>query len=188
MKRFSAKNGLDAAVLLILVSCAHGGSERSSGNSTETLGLRLNGNFQTSESTGDAVELKSSSGEFLRIKQFKEMPDPVAREYAARRMGMIRSLMESKSEPYFGTADPGPHCSAKSLPSAIRTASSSSWTEGIHLYATQNFTYGACSEKLDVWRSQALWVYCGPEKSLYEVRGFYAAKAAWKLEPIAVCK
>lgn len=105
-----------------------------------------------------------------------------AEDRFARKLAGLRSLFQKRSDPYYGTAEPGPHCDLKLLPAALEARASGQRHHAQSLWAAEDFSYGRCDEKSPPYKSQFVLLYCPASKSYTEIRVFYPAASEWRAE------
>lgn len=97
------------------------------------------------------------------------------------------NLLKPQEDPYWGVKQQSQTCDPMVLPPTDKRDVNKELQVVIHMHATAQRNLGLCSDKLDVFKVQILFLACKETNTLYRIQYFYPREEAWQLEPVAAC-
>jgi hypothetical protein len=173
-----ATHTLVALSIFLLLGCA----------TSHTALLSSNSSYESPDELNIPGELKGvlEAHSFDPLK--KELSEPQFADEARRREFSLNSLMASHTDPYYGLHTPSETCAEGRMSNFNSQSSASELILGKNLFATKNHVFGACSESLDIYKSQVMWIFCKQTRHAFELRYFYSKSEPWLVRPIARCR
>jgi hypothetical protein len=139
-------------------------------------------------SGGRSIELKNQDRDKLLIQETFAVQKDGYKAYFKTAQNYLRSLYESRIEPYFGKAEDKKDCALKEQfgKPVVEGNELSSITYG--LYSNANYALGACGHSPDGFQVKLTLAYCKKSQKFLQVKYFYTKENPKWSNPEVLCE
>lgn len=131
---------------------------------------------QKSRETNDEVDtwlFESDDRKIIKVTRIRSaMNSDEADQYFQNKKNFIQSLYKVHIEPYFGKPDKDLQCVSRINLNPTPVANEVAKYVSYELGATEKLIYGTCSEDLEIYSSNLVFLYCKNIKTFFEIKSF----------------